>query len=50
MIPLDLISKPFVTTTLSDTSDISNPDQDVHRLQAFLDKFDKEVVDDREKK
>ena len=48
IVPLDFSSKPFITTTLSDTALIENPEQDVNRLMSFLEDFDKEIEKKRE--
>lgn len=48
IVPLDFSSKPFITTTLSDTALIENPEQDVNRLISFLNNFDREIETKRE--
>lgn len=48
VIPLDFTSKAFITTTLSDTALIDNPEQDVNRLKSFLEHFDKEIQKNRD--
>jgi hypothetical protein len=45
LVPVELVSKTFHTTTLSDLPISENPKADAYRLKVFLERFDGEFDD-----
>jgi hypothetical protein len=50
LIPINLVSKPFLTRTLSDNPLSENPMADKDALEKLLDKFDNDFYDEVESK